>query len=137
MSARDGSVTFEWADGEHTFRLGIAQLEELQEKAGCGPFELMRRLTVGAWRIEEVRETLRLGLIGGGMEAVQALKLVNRYAGSGQLLVAVLPARVVIAAALTGPADEPGKKDHAAKDREAMPSPTAGSPSPPSTEPAP
>lgn len=137
--SRSGKVEFDWADGRHAFRLGIGELEELQEKTGAGPYELLRRLHSGAWRVAEVRETLRLGLIGGGMAADAARRLVDRYAGPGQLLDAVVPALVVLNAALAGAPDEPvgGPVGNAgaAKEAEAPPSPTAGSPSPPSTAP--
>lgn len=134
--SRNGKVEFDWADGRHTFRLGIAELEELQEKTGAGPYEVLRRLYAGTWRLAEVREPLRLGLIGGGMAAAEALKLVNRYAGDGDLLAAVLPATVVIEASLAGAPDEPVGGKVEGEEAEATPSPKAGSPSPRSTEPA-
>lgn len=136
--SRTGKVAFDWADGHHAFRLGIGELEELQEKTGAGPFEVLRRLNAGTWRLAEVREPLRLGLIGGGATAADARKLVDRYAGPGQILGAVGPASAVIYAALVGAPDEetPGGNAGAAKEAEAPASHTDGSPSPPSTDPA-
>ena len=140
--SRSARVAFDWADGHHAFRLGIGELEELQERTGVGPFELLTRLGRHAWRVADVREPLRLGLIGAGMPAVEARKLVDRYAGPGDLLDAVPAAMAVVNAALAGAPDEEssggaGGNAAAAKTAEARPSPTAGSPSPPSTEPAP
>lgn len=119
MSARDGSVTIAWADGEHTFRLGIKQLEELQEKCNAGPPLVMARLSARMWFLHDVRETLRLGLVGGGMEPEKARLLVNRYAADGHLMKAALVAYTVITTALVGPADEPGKSA-AAKEGESV-----------------
>ena len=136
--SRSGKTEFDWADGHHAFRLGISELEELQEKTGTGPFEVLVRLARHTWRVADVREPLRLGLIGGGMAAGTARTLVERYAGPGQLLDAVPPAMAVLNAAIAGPDDEavaaPGGNGAAAKEAEATP--PAGSPSPPSTDPA-
>ena len=63
-----------------------------------------------------VIEPIRLGLIGGGMEAVKALKLVRDYVGPGQLAENVALAYAILGAAIQGvPEDEPAKKARAAK----------------------
>lgn len=77
--SRPGTVVLEWADGEHVFRLGYGQLEELQDKTDCGPITLLDRLRNGGWRAGDIRETIRLGLIGGGAKPGDALSLVRRY----------------------------------------------------------
>lgn len=141
--SRSGDVTFLWGDGEHTFRLGIKQLRELQEKCDAGPAHILARLRTGEWRIDDARETLRLGLIGAGLKAEEALKLVLRYVDDRPLMESVQPAMVVLITALYGPADEPiddggesaAGKPPAAEDSPS--SPTESSPSPPSTAPAP
>jgi hypothetical protein len=134
--SRDGRVEIEWPDERRAFRLGIGELEELQERTGAGPAEVLRRLYHGTWKVAEVREPLRLGLIGGGMSAADALKLVNRYAGPGQLMDAVVPAMTVVNAALNGVPDEPVGNGSAVEEAEGQASRKAGSPSPLSTEPA-
>lgn len=111
MSAT-GKVTAAFGDGKHEFFLDVDLLEELQEKTNCGPEHLYFRMTQpgfdGGWRAKDVIETLRLGLIGGGMEPVKALVLLERYASGGQLMAAKAVAIVVLATALVGPAeDEP------------------------------
>ncbi len=134
--SRDGSVTLTWADGAHRFRLPIAQLRELQEKADAGPAFILSRLQSGQWLVDDIRETLRLGLVGGGMTPVDALKLVQRYVDERPLLESRQPAMAVLLAALVGVKDEPLGKPAAAKDQPHGSS-AESSPSPPSTEPAP
>lgn len=131
--SRDGSVTIAWADGEHRFRLPIGQLRELQEKCDAGPAFILGRLQSGRWLIDDVRETLRLGLIGGGMSPGEALKLVQRYFDERPKMESIQPAMAVLLSALVGTGDEPLGKAEAAKDQDLS---AENSPSPPSTEPA-
>jgi len=126
----DGSITFPWADGEYRFRLAIGQLRELQDKCDAGPAQIAHRLGVGLWRVDDVRETLRLGLIGGGMKPVEALILVKRYVDERPWMESVNPAQLVLMAALVGDPNEPvGKGEVATPATEAD-----GSPLPPSTD---
>lgn len=129
MSA-DGSVTMTWGDGEHTFRLALGQLQELQGVTGFGPEALYRRNLEGEWHVEELRETIRLGLIGGGMKPTDATDLVKRYVDDRPLLESKTPAQVILVAALVGPPDDPvGKATPESATPEAMTS-TAASASP-------
>ena len=95
-----------WAFGE---------LRELQDKCGTGPFMVYQRLADGTWRVDDVREPLRLGLIGGGMNPTMALGKVGRYVTPGTFLENVMAARRVMLAALFGdPADDVVGKAQAA-----------------------
>lgn len=106
----DCKVEFDWADGHYQFALRLAQLEELQEKANAGPQEILRRLQDGTWRTQDVRETLRLGLIGMKMPASEAFNLVKRYVDDMPWAQNAVYAAVVLAAAVFGvPDDKPGK----------------------------
>lgn len=87
-------------------RLGIGQLEELQERTDAGPEELILRLDAGRWRVGEIRHTLRLGLIGAGMGATDAAVWIDRYAGPGHLLEWKPHVRAILQAALIGAPDE-------------------------------
>ncbi|SEQ32996.1 Phage tail tube protein, GTA-gp10 [Faunimonas pinastri] len=134
--SRHGEVVFPWGDSEHRFRLGIGELRELQDKCNAGPYEVLNRLMTGIWRIDEVRETIRLGLIGGGaLRPTEALVLVARYVDERPLLESVPVAQAIIGAAIMGSPEEPVGKPQAAEQGETKPSPTDGSASPPSTEP--
>lgn len=132
MAAHDAVLTRPWADGEHAFRLPIKQLLELQEKCGAGPIKIFDRLQQRDWRVEDVRETIRLGLIGGGMAPHAALVLVSRYV-DGCLIDNVAVAIDVLAASLMGP---PGEETAGAGKQTAAEE-TDGSPPPPSTVSAP
>lgn len=137
-----GKIELEWADmagagsgRKHVFCLTIRCLEELQDKCGAGPQAIWQRLVDGSWKIADVRETLRLGLIGGEMKPIEAAKLVERYCDTGSLLENVLYARAVLQAALAGP---PVKKKRKAKQpTPETTTPEASSTSEPSTSSAP
>lgn len=68
-----------WLGGEHDFCLTYQHATMLEEKIGIGIMELCSRLNSDFWRASDVRETIRLGLIGGGSDAAQAAALVQRY----------------------------------------------------------
>lgn len=142
--ARSAKVTLEWADGQYDFRLGIGELEELEEKTRrrkgdseweyIGPLKLFNLLTSveGDWLVRDVRETLRIALIGGGMKPVEASRLVKRYVDEvPDWNINARLAASVIAAALSGWEDEPlGKPEETKATTETA---QAESPSPHST----
>ncbi|MFT4129964.1 gene transfer agent family protein [Labrys sp. (in: a-proteobacteria)] len=130
-------MSFDWADGTYPFALRLGQIEELQERADCGPLALFERLNNGSWRAGDLRETIRLGLIGGGCEPVKALGLVRRYVDARPLMESLMPARAILAAALWGVEDDQPKKSRRARKRRPRPDETESSASPNSTEPAP
>lgn len=61
------------------FFLGFGELQELQELCDAGPQTILRRLVSGDWFVNDVSETIRLGLIGAGVAPLEALKIVKRY----------------------------------------------------------
>lgn len=69
-----------FGDGEHTFALPWKQLVELEEAINGSGFRLLNDM-INRRHVatKPMREIVRLGLIGGGMPPVQALKLVERY----------------------------------------------------------
>lgn len=102
----DNYIVLPFADGDYTFALPIGQAIELQEKCGAGIGEIYARVMAGRYRntmngqtvlntlearfkIEDVRETIRLALIGGKEGTVngqrvevtpaKALHLVRHY----------------------------------------------------------
>lgn len=103
--------TLVWKGGEHPFWLRIGELRALQQHCDAGPFWVYGRLISGQWRVEDVRETLRLGLIGGGMSEKDAGKLVDQSLEDHALYAHVLPAVEIIKAAIFGddPDDDVGE----------------------------
>lgn len=123
------SITFLWADGDRNFRLPIGQLRELQDKCNAGPAEILSRLSSGAWRVDDIRETLRLGLIGGGMTPIDALVLIGRYVDMRPLLENVVPAQAVLMAAVVGDESDPVGKKKAARTKRKAPGVSSSRPS--------
>lgn len=91
---------------ERAARLQLGQLRTLQDKTGVGPQTLLRRLISGDWFVDDIRETIRLGLIGGGAEMATAQRLIGRHIDDEPLVDAVFPAVLLLMAAISGP---PGK----------------------------
>lgn len=94
-------------EGYHDLCLRIDELIQLQEKLGVGPNVAATRLLQGEWLVEDVRETVRLGLIGGGMSQRDAFDLVGRCIREGHLLDYAAIAANLLFAALAGIEDEP------------------------------
>ncbi|WP_342643445.1 gene transfer agent family protein [Rhodoligotrophos ferricapiens] len=132
--SRDGRVSLVWAGDEREFRLGIDECLALEERRNTGLGEVLYRLSTNAWRIEDIRETLRLGLIGAGVEGKKARELVEAQVSPGKLAMHVLTAQAVLLAAIAGDANDAGDdegKAEAATDVTEL----NGFPPPPSTEP--
>ncbi|MDO1560422.1 gene transfer agent family protein [Brevundimonas sp. 2R-24] len=130
-----GEYQAAFGDGEHIFRLRIGELEELQEKCDAGPEFILQRIYSGAWLVADIRETIRLGLIGGGMPPTQALALRNRYCGEGALFTHKALASAILAAALMGSEGDEDEPPGEMKG-ETSPSPEDDGGSPASTKPA-
>lgn len=134
--SRAAEVRLKWPDKERLFRLRIAQLRELQEKTGAGPKELFDRVSIGAWRVDDIRETIRLGLIGGEETTViEALNIVERYVDDRPLAENVPVAQAILLAAIVGVEDERLGGNRPARKKTAKTA--AGSASQTSTETAP
>jgi hypothetical protein len=113
---RDGRIEFDWADGTYSFRLAWGQLAELQEKCDAGPYLVLNRLHNGAWRIEDITNIIRLGLIGGGLQPSAALKLVRSYVEGRPPMENLIPAQVILSASLMGaPEENVGEGDAASQ----------------------
>jgi hypothetical protein len=122
MSA-DGGIELFWGDGEQRFRMAIGQFRELQEKVNLrrlkigapmvGPMDLVRQLQANnAWP-DDVRDVIRLGLVGGGMEPAAAHRLLTIYFDDTDRyppLSQMKPAFLILLAGLTGPVEDAVKK---------------------------
>lgn len=123
--SRSGKITLNWGDGEHIFRLRIGELIELQEKCDAGPAFILERLATSRWKVQDIRETIRLGLVGGGLEPIKALTLVKRYVDERPLQENVNHAYVIVAAAIVGAEEEPLGKLEGKPEEEAQSSLTS------------
>lgn len=103
---RDASITLPFADGDYTFRLAWGELTKLQEACDAGPFLIWSDLLNGQWRVEQITNVIRLGLIGGGRQPEEALKLVRGYVEDRPPLQTLALAQGILGAALQGAPDE-------------------------------
>lgn len=129
-------VVLEWADGEYPFALLGREIEELESvsrnpatgKNGIGVCAVWRRLMSGDWYWSDVVNVVRLGLIGGGMGAVEAKRLVDFYVGEVPISsMAPNPnsplsvAQAVMAAAMVGVGGREDEDEDDEEDGEAEP----------------
>ncbi|VDS07582.1 hypothetical protein PARHAE_00759 [Paracoccus haematequi] len=105
------AISTVWPGGEHSFRLGLAELEAVQQKTDYGPEWLLHRINTGQWKTDDLFEVLRFGLIGGGMDAAQAKSLVHTAFERHPAIGFKVPAQAVLAAFLYGPPDDPVGED--------------------------
>lgn len=138
--SRDASLEVDFGDGTYRFRLGYRELMELQEKCDAGPTWILQRLAAPnaenrGWRVEDIANIIRLGLIGGGMAPTDALRFVRTYVEGRPLIESLLPAQTILSVALVGAPDE--EKKSAEKATPSTTSPGASGGSEPSSAPAP
>jgi hypothetical protein len=113
------NLLLEFADKEYRFFLTVDGLLELQEKSGVGIGALLARVLAGRytdeqgksfgfpldaqWHVQDLLETIRLALIGGGLGPVEAKHLMSRYCYPAQpLSEAWKLAAAIIGAAVEG-----------------------------------
>jgi len=127
--SRSGELVREWGDAERTFRLGIGEWRKIQETCDAGPGEIAARLSAwaavrqrntgasfldllaggaaGKWRVDDVREPLYRGLIGGGMNPTEAGRLLRDLHDERPMMENIDLALAVVLASLVGHEDEP------------------------------
>lgn len=102
-----------WSGGEDDFCAAkIGTILAIEDKCGAGIAEVYGRLVGGTWRVNDVREVIRLALIGGGMDAKDAQKAIDLHVHGhpGGLAPSVVLAQTILEAVLIGvPEDEVGK----------------------------
>lgn len=95
-----GTIAFPWADKTYTFRIAYGEWGELDRALKLGPIELYQKLLRQQWRAHELREIIRVALIGGGLDPSSALSLVGRYVEQRPILESAKPALLIMEAAL-------------------------------------
>lgn len=114
-------VRISWPGGEHLFALPLGRLRALQTSCNAGPEELFNRLRSGAWRIDDLIEILRHGLIGGGMDDAEAGPMVVRLMEVHAPVEFKMAAYMVLSHGILGPED-----DSAGKPKGRPPAPESG-----------
>ena len=102
-----GPVELTWEGGEHKFYLGIRELRALQEKCDAGPPWIARRLLSDQWLVDDIVETVRLGLKGGGLDGAEANKLIRKFVEPYPLTESLPLAVAVLQSALFSVEDDP------------------------------
>lgn len=69
---------------------------------------LLHRLQTGEWKVDDYRETILQGLLGGGMSAAEARKLVKTWVDDRPAKESILPAQSILMAFWVG-APQPKK----------------------------
>lgn len=121
----------DFAGRRRKFQLRIGEIGELEQVCGAGLGAVYARVATMQWRVDDLRETIRLGLIGGGASPAEAHGLVRNYVdaddapkGEGlQLAADILTACINGVSAAAGKPEGEGASDGPAT-------------SPPSTKPA-
>lgn len=132
------SIDLQFADGAYTFALGLAQVRELQAKTGAGIGVVYARVLQGrggedladahpglaAFYADDLRETVRQGLIGGAkgrvdgadvlVSSLRATELVERYLDPMPLLEQWKLAAAILYAKVEGYTDAESDGDLAA-----------------------
>lgn len=103
----DVTVRLDFAGEERPFALLIRELRALQSVCDAGPGELLQRFDAQRYRVDDVRETIRQGLIGGGLTDAVATKLMRDHFDNRPLAQFVVLAQIIVAAALVGVEDDP------------------------------
>lgn len=105
--SRDARIELDFADGTFSFRLGWGELATLQEECDAGPYVILHRLHSHQWRVRDISNVIRLGLVGAGMPPADALRKVRSYVEKYPPLESHPFALAILSAGLLGAPDEP------------------------------
>lgn len=95
-----------FGDGEHDFCLTDPMLAELEKISGLGVGALYFQMLNLAYPAENLREVIRLGLVGGGMNPEQAKRLCDAYAVNRPIAEVLGLAFEIMSARWTGKTDK-------------------------------
>ncbi len=116
MTGTVGTRRIIWHGGEHDFCLAaIGNMLALEEVCKAGLAVIYGRLASGNWYVNDIRETIRLGLIGAGTKPDEAMRLVKVSVDGNPrgLAESVLTAMAIIEAVIIGVPDDPVGKNQA------------------------
>lgn len=101
--------TTEFAGLERTFRFRTGEFFDVEEASGAPIGTLYKRLATSDFYAGDVQHVLRIGLVGGGMAASEADRLVRSQMDVKPLFALAGIAQDVILAAMTGIPEAPAK----------------------------
>lgn len=117
-----------WPGGEHDFCFHIGELRALEQRLGSGVAVVLARLFSTQFKIDDIHETLRLGLQGGGMSEREAVATIERSYPMANLVDLSVTASRVLAMFVSWPtgeeADDPSGEATAATTSQATSSPS-------------
>ena len=96
-----------WPGGEDDFLLRYGEIEILQDKCDAGPEFIFNALAGRTYLQAFAFETLRLGLIGAGMDMDAARRKVQKARDEYPIRDFIVPAMNVLGAAVVGYKDDP------------------------------
>ncbi|NBB07855.1 gene transfer agent family protein [Pseudomonas monteilii] len=133
--SRDGSCELAFNGQMTPFKLSWRELMKIQEACDAGPYLVLDRLLSGRWRLQDISEVIKWGLIGAGMPQAEALKIVETEVQGRLPLENLVIAQTVLGAGVVGaPEEEVGKKSEAASQEGSNLSRTESSDLPPLSE---
>ena len=97
-----------WPGGEDDFALRYGEIEILQDKCDAGPEYIFNSLAGRTYLQKYAFEVLRLGLIGAGMDMLEARRKVDAVKEE-PLREFIVPAMNVLGASITGYEDDSPK----------------------------
>lgn len=113
--SRDGSSEVVFNGKKTMFKLTWRELMKIQEACDAGPYVVLDRLVSGRWRLEDIAEVIKWGLIGSGWKPQAALDLVTDEVETRPPLENLVVAQLVLGAGVIGaPEEDVGKKSGAA-----------------------
>lgn len=117
--SRDGSCEVPFNGKKTFFRLAWRELMKIQEACDAGPYVVLDRLLTGRWKLQDISEVIKWGLIGAGVDTQTALDLVASEVEKRPPLESLVVAQRVLGAGVVGtPEEEVGKKLEAASPEE-------------------
>lgn len=116
------AIQMPWADLEEvTFDLPLGAVRHLQEKTGAGPPVILSRLQQDQWRVDDYRETILQGLIGGKQFTKdQAGALVRKFVDDQPAAESLMTAQAVLMAFILGAPKPKNPETVEAKSEEPM-----------------
>lgn len=103
---RETEITEYFGDAEHHFCLTLPEIVELERTTDSAIGAVYGRVSHMQFTLRDVRETIRLGLIGGGMAPQRAAQMVETYVDPRPLAEVSTTALAILTALFFGrPAD--------------------------------